>query len=381
MKQRFTIDGSDALEKHLAQTCRCVASEVRNIIPNGRLDALLLGGGYGRGQGGVLRTASEDKPYNDLEFYVCLRGSEILNQRKYRHAFHHLAESLTPEAGLEVEFKITSLRKLQKTPPSMFSYDLASGHQFFAGKANLLANTSALNASDIPLCEATRLLMNRCSGLLFAKEHLQRKPFTRNDADFVGRNHAKAQLAFGDVFLTAHGKYHWDCRQRNQTLTLFSPDHKLPWLDEVRQHHAFGTAFKLHPHRANDSLEILCDRQRALTHLGLKVWLWLESTRLGQMFVSAPNYAFSDINKCPETNPIRNALINVKTFGTSILSDKKLFRYPRERLLHSLTLLLWEPKALIQRSSLQRLQSELRSGAADSPALIAAYETLWKNFN
>src|SRR5687767_13815582 len=74
MTDRFTIDGSDSLEKHLAETCKRVAVGVREIIPNGRLDALLLGGGYGRGQGGVLRTDADDKPYNDLEFYVCLNG-------------------------------------------------------------------------------------------------------------------------------------------------------------------------------------------------------------------------------------------------------------------------------------------------------------------
>ena len=45
MKPRFTIDGSDALENHLAQTCNRVTDGVRRVIPNGELDALLLGGG------------------------------------------------------------------------------------------------------------------------------------------------------------------------------------------------------------------------------------------------------------------------------------------------------------------------------------------------
>src|SRR5689334_16239467 len=133
MTPRFTIDGDDGLEKHLAQTCTRVTTGVRSLIPNGKLHTLLLGGGYGRGQGGVLKTDSGDKPYNDLEFYVCLRGNELLNQRDYRAAFHELSERLSPEAGVEVEFKISSAQKLQKFPPTMFSYDLAWGHQTLIG--------------------------------------------------------------------------------------------------------------------------------------------------------------------------------------------------------------------------------------------------------
>lgn len=383
MKNRFTIDGSDALEDHLAQTCQRVATGVRQLIPNGKLEALLLGGGYGRGHGGVLKTDSGEQPYNDLEFYVCLRGIDLLNQKKYSRAFHELSEKLFPEAGVEVELKISSLQKLRKNPPTMFAYDLRWGHQTVLGDDTSFTKNNAFHGSDIPLSEVTRLLMNRCAGLLFAKEHLQRKPFTADDADFVGRNHAKAQLGFGDVFLTAHGKYHWDCRERNERINTFSPEHNLPWLDEVRAHHKTGVEFKLHPKRTNLSMDHLCDQQRALTHLGLKIWLWLESIRLKQMFTSAQDYAASPVNKCPETNPIRNFLINLKTFGPAVLQAGSPRRYPREKLLHSLSLLLWEPEIFtsLDSASRRQVQADLRTEATAFADLVRAFENLWKNFN
>jgi hypothetical protein len=381
MKARFTIDGSDALEKHLWRMCERVATGVREIIPNGELQALLLGGGYGRGQGGVLKTSSGEKAYNDLEFYVCVRGSEVLNREKFRGAFHELSEKLSPEAGVEVEFKISSVPKLQKFPPTMFSYDLAWGHRTVIGDDANFLERDTLHAENIPLYEATRLLMNRCSGLLFAREHLQRKPFTADDADFVGRNHAKAQLSFGDAFLTAHGQYHWDCRVRNERLVKFSPEHNLPWLDDVRRHHSLGMDFKFHPRLTTASMENLCDRQRELTHLALRVWLWLESKRLNQMFTSPREYVESNKNKCPETNPLRNFAINAKTFGKVFISAGRPFRYPRERLFDSLALLLWEPTALTRDVFLRRIQTDLRTEATAFADLVRAYESLWKNFN
>src|SRR6266545_2727283 len=54
--ERFTLDGGAELEEHLAHTCESVLAGVRGIIPARKLEALLLGGGYGRGEGGVLRT-------------------------------------------------------------------------------------------------------------------------------------------------------------------------------------------------------------------------------------------------------------------------------------------------------------------------------------
>src|SRR5207248_7591902 len=127
--------------------------------------------------------------YNDLEFYVYLQGNRQLNERRFGRALHVLGEILTPQAGVEVEFKITSLREVERGAVTMFSYDLRMGHRWLFGREELLAGCAHHRSSDeIPLSEATRLLMNRGSGLLFARERLEQREFTAADADFVRRN-------------------------------------------------------------------------------------------------------------------------------------------------------------------------------------------------
>ena len=284
MSTRFTLDGSDALELHLAQTCEKVRTSVRELIPNGKLECLLLGGGYGRGEGGVLKTERGDQPYNDLEFYVCLRGNPFLNERRFHRSFHELGHRLSVEAGLEVEFKLTSFARLRTVPPTMFFYDLCAGHRALEGDASPLSTGGTPAPSAIPLSEATRLLMNRCSGLLFAAERLARKPFTAGDADFVGRNHSKAQLAFGDVVLTAHGLYHASCRERHRRLLELNPD--VPSLEEIKVDHAAAVEFKLHPEKKTGSADSFRPVQERLVDLGLRLWLWLESRRLAINFAS-----------------------------------------------------------------------------------------------
>src|SRR3954470_4678736 len=121
---RFTLDGDGALEARLGRLCDSVRLGVTRVVPAARLEGILLGGGYGRGEGGVLRTAAGDRPYNDLEFYVLLRGHRVVNEWRHRKCLERLAHHLTAEAGIEVEFKILSTATLRRQPVSMFSYDL-----------------------------------------------------------------------------------------------------------------------------------------------------------------------------------------------------------------------------------------------------------------
>ena len=373
MSQRFTIDGSDALEAHLAATCEKVLAGIKSLVPAAKLEGIALGGGYGRGEGGVLKTPSGYQPYNDLEFFIFLRGNAILAESKFRHPLHELGESLSPEAGLEVEFKVLTLNKLRRSAPSMFYYDLVAGHRWTLGDDSLFIGCEHhRDAAKIPLHEATRLLFNRGSGLLYSLERLRRKDLGEAEADFVVRNLAKAQLAFGDVLLAAHGQYHWSCRERHARLAKFDFEGELAWAKPLLAHHETGVEFKLHPTRSTESRENLANQHAELSRLGKQLWLWLESKRLGINFDTPCDYAFSDANLCPETSLWRNRLVNLRAFGAGGLACG---RYPRERLFRALALLLWEQNKLV------RAKAELRTDASDFAGLVAAYAQLWKRFN
>ena len=206
--QRFTLDGSIQLECRLAELCEEISGATLSLVPRQKLQALVLGGGYGRGHGGVLKTPAGDALYNDLEFYVFLKGNALLNQSCYRQRFEALGELLSPKAGLHVEFKIDSLDKLRRRPVSIFSYDLVTGHRTVYGSSEVFAGCEHhRDSARIEPAEATRLLLNRCSGLLLVKELLLLNDITDEQCDFIGRNLAKAQLALGDALLAADANH------------------------------------------------------------------------------------------------------------------------------------------------------------------------------
>ena len=354
MSTRFTIDGSPALEQHLAGVCECVRDGIRSIVPARKLEGIALAGGYGRGEGGVLRTDHGDLPYNDLEFFVFIRGSTLLNDRRYKAALHELGERLTPGAGIEVEFKIISSAALCHSQTSMFYYDLVMGHRWLLGDDALLAKVEHhRNAARIPLHEVTRLLFNRCSGLLFAKERLQHSNFTPDDADFVARNIAKSQLALGDVLLAAEGRYHWSCIVRHERLQADAVIHR---------HHAIGVEFKLHPHRSSMTRDELIELHAEVSQLAQGLFLKLESQRLGQKFEGAADYAAHKVNKCPEQPAWKNLLRWLRTPRVALGVPQPGIRHPREALLNALAIMLWN-RATVNRERIQ------------------AYGTLWHRYN
>jgi hypothetical protein len=264
----------------------------------------------------------------------------------------------------------------------MFFYDLVSGHRWLIGGESLFAGCRHhTRAASIPLHDATRLLMNRCSGLLFSAERLQRRNLDSDDLDFIHRNHAKAQLAFGDVLLTAFQEYNWSCRERNRRLQRVEKPDPSTWRATLRAHHAEGVEFKLHPTRYCGTRAELLRQHASLKSFARQLWLWLENFRLSSAFVSPRDYALSVTNKCPQTSVTRNRLVNLQSFGPWVALQRTGAIHPRQRLLHALCLLLWEDDLCNHPVLLAKVQQELNTPATDFAGLVAAYETLWHRFN
>jgi hypothetical protein len=368
---RFTIDGDEALERHLESACARVASGIRGLIPGRKLEAVILGGGYGRGEGGVMRTADGDRPYNDLEFYVAIRGNRHVNELFYRRRLQVLSEILAHLAGVEIELKITSLSELRSMPVSMFTYDLAWGHRILWTREPVdLEPIWKRHRSErsIPLSEATRLLMNRCTGLLLARGELEHPELTRESADFVRRNIAKAQLACGDALLAAHRHYHWSCKERHCRLAYLARKRHCHLFDEALSHHREGVAFKLHPNSAETNRAELKERHRAVSELARDCWLWNESRRLGRDYPALREYLDDPRDKFEGSSPLRNILLNLRADGVRSLPSRSILRHPRGRAFHSMARLLWDADNPASSTRQKRLSSDLH-----------AYHNLWSH--
>jgi hypothetical protein len=324
--------------------------------------ALVLAGGYGRGEGGVFRTAA-DAParlYNDLEFYLFL-GSRSAGQAASGWC-HRWEREGTARLGIDVEFKILSAAAFARAAPSMFYFDLLQGHRLIQGNPQVMAAAPAhlRQAALIPLSEPARLLFNRGSGLLYAQWRLEQGE--QMEDGFVERNLAKARLALGDAVLAAAGRHDGSCRERARRLAAGGfpvPD----GFAEIMHWHQQGVDFKLCPRHRQPGLPALKEQHRELVRRWLEVFLWLESRRLGRPLTRPDDYVGFPGRLFPHESVVRHLLLHL-----------------RDRLRRGAALPGWTdyPRAALQRALVVALAAG--PGAETRAAgLLASDEANWRD--
>jgi len=336
---------------------------------------LALGGGYGRGEGGIFRAEPGARPalYNDLEFYLILREPRATGAaRAWCGTEAHRGEAAV---GIEVEFKILAAAALEKAGPSMFFHDLVAGHVAVWGDAAFLPGLAPRlgDPAQIPAHEATRLLFNRGSGLFYAQCSLALDDGRVADG-FIERNHAKCRLALADAVLALNGRYHSSCRERARRLAG-SLSHVPPHWPTLQAWHRDGVEFKLHPRHRGPGAAALRAAQAELAAVWRDVFRWVEGRRLGQSFAADADYVNYPGRLLPEFPAAKNILLHL-----------------RDRLRRGGALPGWAdyPRAALQRV----LVSALAGGAAglqpaaailccrnDVTAVETAFRHWWRFYN
>ncbi len=176
---------------------------------------LVLGGGYGRGEGGV---AEGGGLYNDLDFFVLLDAPEPEHPALARRLAPVAAE-FGARLGVDVDFTLRTAARLRLDGRRLMVQELLRGHVPLAPDGFDLAawcGAPLRGADEVPAGEAARLLMNRGMGLELARRRMAELG-GRADG-FVLRNLNKAALGAGDARLVAEGRYAWRLDEREAAL-------------------------------------------------------------------------------------------------------------------------------------------------------------------
>lgn len=329
-------------------------------LGSARPQALILGGSYGRGEGGVARRA-DGQPcfYNDLDYFVFTPQPR---DRGLQQAVHEWERRETEQMGVEVEAKCLSLSQLRDGLDSIMFFDLVLGHRVVLGPEDFLQPyRTQLSPQQIAPLEATRLLWNRGSGLLFARLDLAQGIHLEQ----VHRNQNKLELALGDALLALRGRYQPTVRARQIELE------RLAGVDpELQARYAQAVAFKLAPSPA-PGLEQLQRRQQELTELWRKIFLELESARLGQPLHSAERYIQLKSRLFPDSSVARNLLLGLRDRLRRGGGLQPRWDYPRAALQRALLALL-EPQP-----NFSQVRQFLGAGSGSLPAAVQLYRRWW----
>lgn len=347
---------SPEFNRWLGERLLALAEEVRALV-GANLAGLLLGGGYGRGEGGVVLHQGQERPYNDLDFTLVLERKAVFDPR----VLEPLRRKYAQDLGIHVDFS----RPLDRAdwrglPPWLMWKELWEGHLCLAGDCQGLArDRPAWLDQPLPAIEASKLLLNRGAGLLWAilvAEGRQPEP----DLDFTRRNYQKAALALGDALLIAFGRHQTAYRGRDANLRRLAGDEPRVAGLAVLEPYQTALAFKFRP----DDLGQAPPDPPACWELAAKwgeVWLCLEGLRLGRAFADLAAYAAWPGLREPAEHRLERWPRNL---WRNLQRGRLSWRYPREDLFRQLPRLLGPDRT-----------------APDWQARAEAFLALWDRFN
>ena len=262
------------------------------------LQAIVLVGGYGRGEGGVFHNGTGYCLVNDLDLLAFAKGSLRRAKARFDSPLKQLSERLlTHGRGLKkIDIDLTHVRCYQcLVPNTVGHYEIAEGHQVVYGDMDLRKVMPRLDSRRLPLYEGTNYFRNRGSGLLIAAVYFLTDGLknSKNRRNFQIELQ-KACQAMGDACLLRAEQYHYSYQERLCRFHELENDKlgvPVDLFQQVGPFYQWGMMRKLRPEFDwTGDEEMICkwfEVQRTFD----KFFLWYESKRLGCDFQGWDEYA------------------------------------------------------------------------------------------
>jgi hypothetical protein len=354
----YAPSASPEFQAWFGERMQCLADDVRQGVGD-NLVALILGGGYGRGEGGVVRRNQREMPYNDIDLTIVVNEPTRVDRRGLEAIGKRASDAL----GIEVDFsRPVAPGDVQNWPNTLMWHDLLNGHIVLAGEPDILKRLAPPTLSEpVAPTEALRLLLNRGSGLLWAMA-VKRGDETPPDQDFVKRNAYKCLMALGDAVLITHNKYNTLYTGRDVTFMEVCANQIDVNTLNIQDGYRAALAFKFTPDLA-PPVDTGMDGLRAIADTWISVLLYVERSRhRNHDWRTIDDYiAWSGIRERDQNSAgrwLKNAVQNGMLGRTSV-------RYPRERLYRELPALL----------------TSERKDTACWAERVGSYLKIWKRFN
>ncbi len=214
----FTLRGTDAVERLMTELVDEAAALVKGALSPSDYRALVMIGGYGRGEGGVEIVDEHERPHNNLDFLLI---AETIRPKELRALRERLLNALFPimqKYGIEIDLSVVSVWKIRVSPSLIIWYDMRFGHKTILGDPNYVPSLTRFRPENIPSRDALRLLVNRGTLLVINEQLLEEKNGETEHRERVIRNIMKAIIGYGDALLFFLGEYHWSYAERQKRM-------------------------------------------------------------------------------------------------------------------------------------------------------------------
>ncbi len=223
-KSKYCSIFDSELENSLDETLGKIAAEVSLSPIAPRLDFLILGGKYGRGEGEAMcGDGMKPRLRENLDFFVFSKGSNSETLSRIDKFFSTMERSWSAKLGVKARFaRACPTSRAAKLSDSLAFREMTFGHKVVYGDAQKFKRIFRKNSRrKIAPEEFAKLLMNASSELLISMKALDAE-----EADlkkFYCDMH-KTVLACGDVLLYTLRRFRFRSDEKLAQIELLGPE-------------------------------------------------------------------------------------------------------------------------------------------------------------
>ena len=215
---RFSVRGSAEFEERMSALFTDLADHARKVLPPDVCRAMVLLGGYGRGEGGVVMTDEGECPHNNLDFLVITRRISPVEQERLKTRVQEAIHPLAQTYGIEFDVAAITESKLRRSPSLVMWYDMRFGHKTVVGDAKLVPSLKRFSVERVPSWDIMNLLVNRGTLLVINDQLIVARELRPDDRQRVVKHAMKAIIGYGDALLYFLGRYDWSYAEKQKRM-------------------------------------------------------------------------------------------------------------------------------------------------------------------
>jgi hypothetical protein len=153
---RLTLVGGVEVEAALRTLVQEAADRVLTDLDPAHLKALVLGGRYGRGEGGIRVSDGVDSPTSRLRLFLFTVGLGAAARSALASKMNEKLEDLRRRSDLGISLVVVDARAMERDRVRVVWYNLRHGHKLLGGDARFLPGLTRFEAANIDPRTSTR---------------------------------------------------------------------------------------------------------------------------------------------------------------------------------------------------------------------------------
>ena len=216
---KYTFNGNSVAEQMVSVMINTISECISNCIPENDLKALVLLGGYGKGEGGITNKDGLFKPHNNFDLLLVTPSRRKFNSINISNKISEKVRSLSQILGIGIDISVISEGKLRAMPTRVLWYDMKEGHKTIHGDKELIPSLNHIS-KNIPAWDMRNLMVNRGSLLLINRLCLQHRNLTSDIKKIIIKHTMKAIIGYGDALIFSLGEYHWSYSEKKKRILI-----------------------------------------------------------------------------------------------------------------------------------------------------------------